>query len=124
MSALLTYSKLTLIGGITGLLAGVVGGGSDAVIVPALVIFKVLSNYKLAVGTSLGMLLPPVGLFAAYTYYKDGNINFPYAFYLALMFAIGAYISSLYAVGFSENAVKKIYGVFLIFLGTYMVFYA
>ena len=67
------YVKLTIIGLVSGLLAGVVGGGSDAVIVPALVGMGVLGSYKTAVGTSLATLLPPVGIFAVWNYYKKGD---------------------------------------------------
>ena len=73
------YVKLTIIGLVSGLLAGVVGGGSDAIIVPALVGMGVLGSYKTAVGTSLATLLPPVGIFAVWNYYKKGDgifVNF------------------------------------------------
>ena len=62
----LVYGKLTLIGLASGLLAGLVGGGADAIIVPALMALNVTNNYKLAIGTSLATLLPPVGIFAVY----------------------------------------------------------
>ena len=48
----LVYGKLTLIGLVSGLLAGVVGGGADAIIVPALVALQVTNSYKMAIGTS------------------------------------------------------------------------
>ena len=111
------YIKLTLIGIVSGLLAGIVGGGSDAIIVPALVAFKVMDSYKMAVGTSLATLLPPVGIFAVYNYYKKGDVNIWYALYLALTFTIGSYIMSFVGIEINKNLTRKIYAMFLIVLG-------
>ena len=113
----MVYAKLTLIGLVSGLLAGIVGGGSDAIIVPALVALKVMNSYKLAVGTSLATLLPPVGIFAVYNYYKKGDVNISYAFYLALMFTIGSYIMSFVGMNVNKSMLRKIYAFFLICLG-------
>jgi hypothetical protein len=113
----LVYGKLTLIGLASGLLAGLVGGGADAVIVPALMALNVTNNYKLAVGTSLATLLPPVGIFAVYNYYKKGDVNIWYALYLALTFTIGSYIMSFIGIGINKNLTRKIYALFLIILG-------
>ena len=113
----LVYGKLTLIGLASGLLAGLVGGGADAVIVPALMALNVTNNYKLAIGTSLATLLPPVGIFAVYNYYKKGDVNISYAFYLALMFTIGSYIMSFVGMNINKSMLRKIYAFFLICLG-------
>ena len=112
----LVYGKLTLIGLVSGLLAGVVGGGADAIIVPALVALQVTNSYKMAIGTSLATLLPPVGIFAVYNYYKKGDVNIWYAFYLALMFTIGSYLMS-FIMKINKNASRKLYAFFLIALG-------
>ncbi len=72
---LLNYGKLTLIGLVAGLLAGIVGGGSDALIAPSLVFMSVVKNYKSAVGISLASLIPPVGVFSVHEYYKNGDID-------------------------------------------------
>ena len=109
--------KLTLIGLASGLLAGLVGGGADAIIVPALMALNVTNNYKLAIGTSLATLLPPVGIFAVYNYYKKGDVNISYAFYLALMFTIGSYFMSFIGMNINKSMLRKIYAFFLIFLG-------
>ena len=110
------YLKLTIIGLFSGGLGGLVGGGSDAVIVPFLVAFGVFTSYKTAVGTSLATLLPPVGLFAVYNYWKKGDVNVPYSLYLAVMFTIGSYFMSKYGVKINKKMIRKIYGVFLLIL--------
>ena len=113
----IVYGKLTLIGLVSGLLAGVVGGGADAIIVPALVALKVMNSYKIAIGTSLATLLPPVGIFAVYNYYKNGDVNIRYALYLAAMFTIGSYLMSFVGMKINKNLSRKLYAFFLIILG-------
>jgi len=115
------YVKLTIIGLISGLLAGIVGGGSDAVIVPALVGMGVMSSYKTAVGTSLATLLPPVGIFAVWNYYKKGDVNIWYSLWLALMFTIGSYLMSKIGIKINKTITRRIYGIFLIGLGIFIL---
>ena len=116
------YVKLTIIGLVSGLLAGVVGGGSDAVIVPALVGMGVLGSYKTAVGTSLATLLPPVGIFAVWNYYKKGDVKIWYAMYLAVMFTVGSYLMSKVGIKINKGITRKVYGIFLIVLGIFILF--
>ena len=111
------FIKLTIIGLVSGLLAGIVGGGADAIIVPALIALKVMDNYKLAVGTSLATLLPPIWIFAVYNYYKNGDVNIKYALYLAAMFTIGSYLISFIGIQMNKDLIRNIYGIFLICLG-------
>ena len=111
------YLKLTLIGIIVGLLAGVVGAGAYAIIISALITLNVTNDYKLAVGTSLVALLPPVGILAAYNHYTRGNVNIIYAIYLSVTIIIGTYMSSYVENSINNSIVKKIYAVFLILLG-------
>ena len=63
---------ITLAGILSGLLAGLFGGGSEIIIVPLLTFFGLLDSLKHRIGTTLFMLLPPIGLFAAIKYYKKG----------------------------------------------------
>jgi len=63
--------KLASIGLLTGGVASIIGGGAEILIVPALVGLKLVGGYKEAVGTSLASLLPPIGVFAVYYYYKS-----------------------------------------------------
>ena len=116
--------KLSLIGLGTGAVGGLVGGGADALIVPLLTITKIFSDYKLSIGTSLAMLLPPVGIFAVIEFWKarcnknkTSCINWGYAMFLALMFTIGSWVVAHYAVELQSHTLRSIYAVFLIVLG-------
>tara|TARA_B100000902_G_scaffold390542_1_gene439640 strand:+ start:1239 stop:1607 length:369 start_codon:yes stop_codon:yes gene_type:complete len=117
------YLGLTLIGIISGLFAGLVGGGAEILIVPLLTLFGLLSNLKTRIGTSLFMILPPIGLFAAYKFYKKGHVDIFAALYMGLVFTIFATFSSNYTLAISIDLLRKIFGVFTIFAGLYIVIY-
>ena len=72
-----------------GILGGFIGVGGGVLIVPVLVLALGFDQH-LAVGTSLGALLPPVGILGAYEYYKHGHLNVTYALLLGLGLLIGA----------------------------------
>ena len=104
---------LVLIGLVTGGLSGLLGIGGGIIVIPSLVLLLKFSQ-KLAQGTSLAMLLPLIGLLAAYNYYKAGYVDVKAAIILIITFVIGSYISSYWAVNLPENVIKKIFAVFLI----------
>ncbi|MGB9663463.1 MAG: TSUP family transporter [Ignavibacteria bacterium] len=113
MTEFLQILILILIGLLTGGLSGVLGIGGGVIVIPSLVLLLNFSQ-KLAQGTSLAMLLPPIGLLAAYNYYKAGYVDVRAAVILIITFVIGSYISSNWAVNVPENIIKKIFAVFLI----------
>ncbi len=102
---------------IIGLIAGVLGGffgvGGGVLIVPSLVLLLAIPQHT-AVGTSLGALLPPVGVLGAWEYYKHGDLNIPYAALLALGLAIGAYFGAQIALQLSGPLLRRAFGIFLI----------
>ena len=111
---------LTITGIVSGLAAGVIGGGAEILIVPLLTLFSIVGNLKLRIGTSLFMLLPPIGLFAALRYYEKGFVDVKAALYMGLLFTIFATISSKYSTEMDINGLKKIFGVFTILAGFYI----
>jgi uncharacterized membrane protein YfcA len=113
---------LTLISVITGLTTGVIGAGPEVLIVPLLSYFNILNSTKHRIGTSLFMLLPPIGLFAALKFYKNGYVNIKSAMYMSLLFAISAGISAQYSVHLNEDILRKIFALFTISIGIYYFF--
>ena len=111
---------LTIIGAITGLLAGLVGGGAEILIVPLLTIFGLLGNIKNRIGTSLFMLLPPIGLFAAMKFYKEGYVDIFAALYMGLIFTIFASFSTGITLKINKNKLRQGFGIFTILSGLYI----
>lgn len=110
-----------LIGLISGSLIGLVGTGAGLIIIPALV-FLAHFNEKTAVGTSLTLLLVPVGFFAAYAYWQQGHVNIKAALFIMLGFVIGSFIAAKYATGLPVATATKIFGVVAILIGIKMLF--
>lgn len=105
---------LLLIGLFSGMLSGLVGVGGGIVIVPALVFFLGFSQHQ-AQGTSLGLLLLPVGILAVMNYYNKGYIDMKVVGIMGISFILGGWIGSKLAVSLSEVVVKRIFAVILFY---------
>ena len=104
-----TILILLVIGVITGVMAGMLGVGGGIVVIPALVMIMGLSQ-QTAQGTSLAMMLPPIGILAVYNYYKAGHVDFRFAILLAIAFIAGSYFGSKIAITIPQALMKKIFG--------------
>ena len=113
---------LILIGLAAGFLGGMVGIGGGIIIVPALVLFMAFSQHQ-AQGTSLAMMLLPVGILAVINYYKKGFVDVRYAALLAVGFTIGGYVGSKLSLGMAQDTVKKAFAVLMIVVAIKMLFF-
>ena len=109
-----------VIGLFAGVLSGMFGIGGGVVIVPAL-IYLIGFDQRLAIGTSLAVLLAPVGLGAVLEYYRDGNVDLGAAVVLAISVAAGALLGAVLAGAVSDAYLRLAFGVFVLFLGAYLV---
>src|SRR5450759_4784025 len=107
---------LIVIGIITGVMAGMLGIGGAIIMIPALVYLLGISQ-QTAQGTSLAVMLPPIGIIAAYNYYQAGHVNIRFAIILAIFFLVGSYFGSKLALTIPKNVLKKIFGVLLLLVG-------
>ena len=114
------YLGLTITGMISGLAAGTIGGGAEILIVPLLTLLGILGPLKKRIGTSLFMLLPPIGLFAALKFYNSGYVDVSSALYMSLIFTIFASISAEYSIPMDPDILRKIFGIFTIICGFYI----
>lgn len=117
-----TIIALLAIGIIAGILSSIVGIGGGIVIVPALVLLFSMDQHT-AQGTSLVMLLPPIGLLAVINYYKAGNVDMKVALILIAAFVVGSYFGSKVALNIPELALKRVFGVFLLLLALKYLFF-
>ena len=105
---------LVLIGLAAGVLSGLVGVGGGIIVVPALVFFLGFTQPQ-AQGTSLGLLLLPVGILAVLNYYKQGHIDIRVIGIMAIAFVIGGWLGSKWALSLPEDVVKKIFAIILFY---------
>ncbi len=111
---------LIVIGIITGIMAGMLGIGGAIIMIPALVFLLGISQ-QTAQGTSLAVMLPPIGVIAAYNYYKAGFVNIKFAIILAVFFLVGSYFGSKFALNIPQNILKKIFGLLLLLVAAKML---
>ncbi|MEO8412219.1 MAG: sulfite exporter TauE/SafE family protein [Ginsengibacter sp.] len=112
---------LLIVGLAAGVLGGLVGVGGGIIIVPSLIYFLGFSQ-KGAQGTSLGILLLPVGILGVLQYYKAGHIDMRSVWLVSIGFLAGSYFGSKIALSLSQETVKKIFAVLMILIALKMLF--
>lgn len=110
----------TLLGLIAGTLSGLIGIGGGVIIVPALVFLFGLSQHQ-AQGTTLALMIPPIGLLAAFTYYKQGFVDLRIAGLVCLGFFIGGLFGAKLATGLSNIILGKVFGAALLVIAMKML---
>jgi uncharacterized membrane protein YfcA len=115
------WGLFVVIGVLGGFASGLFGVGGGIVIVPALIYAAGFTQHK-ATGTSLAVLLPPIGLAAAAEYYRNGNVDVGAAVILACTMFVGAWGGACAANRLSGPHLRLAFGVFVCMLGIYLVF--
>ncbi len=109
-----------LLGVIAGIFSGLIGIGGAIIIIPALVLLFGLSQHA-AQGTTLALMVPPIGLLAALAYYKQGFVDLKIAAFVCIGFFIGGLLGAKFALGIPEMILKKIFGVVLLAVSVKMI---
>lgn len=115
-----TVIILLLLGLAAGVLSGVVGIGGGIIIVPALIFFLGFSQ-RMAQGTSLAILLLPIGLLGVMQFYKAGYVDIRVTLIIAFAFFIGSYFGSRIALTIPQDILKRIFAVLLILVAIKML---
>jgi uncharacterized protein len=117
-----TILIIILIGIAAGMLSGLMGVGGGIIIVPALV-YLIGFSQKTAQGTSLGLIMLPVGILGVLQYYKQGHVDFRIVGVLAIGFLVGSYFGSKVALSISQETMKKIFACLMIVIAIKMLFF-
>lgn len=112
---------LVIIGLVSGALSGLIGVGGGIIIVPALVFFLSFTQ-KEAQGTSLGILLLPVGILGAFQYYKEGQMDLRVVLIVSLGFLVGNYFGSKLSLSLPDAILKKIFAAILVLIAIKIFF--
>ena len=110
-----------LLGVAIGAISGLIGVGGGAFLIPALIFFYGMTE-KRAQGTSLATLLAPIGIFAFWEYYKDGQVDVKLSILVALGFAAGGWFGGLWAQHLSDTVLRRSFAALLILLGLRLAF--
>lgn len=106
------------LGLLAGILSGMFGIGGGTILIPALVFLFGLTQLQ-AQGTTLAVMIPPIGLLAALRYYYSGNVKIGMAGFICLGFFLGAGLVQ----NFPDPLLKKAFGIFLLIISLRMILF-
>lgn len=112
---------LIALGLLAGYLSGLVGIGGGIVMVPVLVLLFGFTQHK-AQGTTLALLMIPVGIFGVMNYYKAGNVDIKTALLLCCGFVLGSYLGSKTAITMSQDTLRKVFAILMFVVAVKMFF--
>ncbi len=110
-----------ILGLIAGVLSGMLGIGGGIVLIPALVFIFGLTQHQ-AQGTTLALMVPPIGLLAALRYYQGGNVKLGMAGFICIGFFVGGLLGANLVQDLSEPLLRKGFAIFLLFVSLRMLF--
>lgn len=110
-----------MLGLLAGGLSGLIGVGGGVIIVPALMFMFGMSQ-QAAQGTTLALLVPPIGILAAMQYYKQGYVDLRVAFFIIIGFFLGSLLGSKLAVNMPTRLLSKIFAITLMIISFKMLF--
>ncbi len=109
-----------IVGLVAGALSGLLGIGGGIILVPALVFLFGLSQHQ-AQGTTLALMVPPIGLLAAWTYYKAGFVDLKIAAFICIGFFIGGLLGAKCVIGMNETHLRRLFGVVFLLISLKMI---
>jgi uncharacterized protein len=68
-------------------------------------------------------MIPPIGIFATWVYYKAGAVNLKAALFIALGFLAGSFISAHLGSHADDRLLTKAFGLFLLAIAIKMLFF-
>lgn len=110
---------------VVGLVAGIFGGmfgiGGGTILIPVLVFLFGLTQHQ-AQGTTLAIMVPPIGLLAAWRYWQAGNVKLNMAGFICIGFLLGGLVGAHLIHNVSDPSLKKLFGFYLLFISIRMIF--
>lgn len=103
-----------------GVLSGLIGIGGGIIIVPALLFLFGFSQHQ-AQGTTLALMVPPIGILAAWMYYRQGYVNFNAAAFICIGFLVGSFAGAKLAVHISSTVLERVFGIVLLLIALKMI---
>jgi uncharacterized membrane protein YfcA len=120
MNPVLYVISLLFVGLLAGVLSGLLGIGGGILIIPALVFLFGLTQHQ-AQGTTLALMVPPIGLLAAWTYWKQGYVDIKIAALICIGFFFGGLLGAQFATVINAAMLKKLFGLALLMTALKMI---
>lgn len=109
-----------VLGVVAGIFGGMFGIGGGTILIPAMVYLFGLTQHQ-AQGTTLAIMVPPIGLLAAWRYWQAGNVKLGMAGFICLGFLVGGLIGAQFVHGISDLLLKRLFGIFLLAISLNMI---
>ncbi len=117
----MNYALLYLLLGLAaGVLSGLIGIGGGTIIVPILFFVFGFSQHE-AQGTTLALLVPPIGILAAWTYYRQGYADLKVAALICAGFFVGGLLGARVATRLPDLVLERVFGVALLLVALKMI---
>jgi len=110
-----------LVGLVAGGASGFLGIGGGIILIPVMVLLFGLTQHQ-AQGTTLALMVPPIGLLAALKYYYEGNVNLKMAAFICLGFIFGGYLGAVLVRHVPDTVLKRVFGYILFFMSFKFIF--
>lgn len=118
---MVNFALYVIFGAAVGVISGLIGIGGGLFIIPVLLYVFHLSQHQ-AQGTTLALMVPPIGLLAAWTYYKKGFVILDIAAGVCLGFFFGGLLGAKIACSINGAILRKLFGFVMIIAGFYTIF--
>ncbi|MDD5194549.1 MAG: sulfite exporter TauE/SafE family protein [Candidatus Omnitrophica bacterium] len=115
------WIQYIVLGLLAGIASGLLGIGGGLILIPALVYIFGLTQHQ-AQGTTLALMIPPIGLLAALKYYQAGNVKLGMALFICLGFFVGGFLGATVVEKIPDILLKRIFGVILFLASLKMIF--
>ena len=109
-----------ILGLVAGVASGFLGIGGGSVLIPVMVYMFGLTQHQ-AQGTTLALMVPPIGLLAAWRYYTAGDVKISMAAFICVGFFIGGLIGAQFVQKIPDQMLKRVFGLFLLFVSLKMI---
>ena len=116
-----TVFGFVALGLLAGTFSGLIGIGGAVIIIPALTWFFGMSQHQ-AQGTTLALMIPPIGLLAAWSYYRAGYVDMKVAALVCVGFFVGGAFGASLATEFADITLRRIFGAALFLISLRMIF--
>ncbi|MCD6134060.1 MAG: sulfite exporter TauE/SafE family protein [Candidatus Omnitrophica bacterium] len=108
------------LGLLAGVLSGFLGIGGGSILIPAFVFLLGMSQHQ-AQGTTLALMVPPIGLLAAWRYYIAGDVKIKVALWVCIGFFLGALVGAEFVQKIPDLLLKRIFGLLLLSISLRMI---
>lgn len=115
-----TIALFIVLGLVAGMLSGLIGIGGGIIIIPALVFIFGFSQHQ-AQGTTLALMVPPIGILAAWTYYRQGHVDLTAALFICVGFLAGCLFGAKLAHHVSDIVLERMFGLVLLLISLKMI---